>query len=946
MQNKRKSFSIFSQYFKSSYFILLFVFFISSFFFAYKVLAIDGVMNGKTITGATDNYLFWLQTYDKSTSPYYFDKFFINKEGGVGVGKINPTQALDVFGGAQFSDKVYGSSPGGSQTLALTTVEYVNAVAGGAVSGVGLWNKDGNNIYNANTANVGIGTNSPSQKLDVTGSIALSGLEIMRLPNQSTLTGSLIYGTGGSSLVNTTSADGRYNTLIGIDAGSSLTTATANTALGHKAGEKSTTGSFWTAIGREAGQNNTTGNNWVALGSQAGQNNTTGSHWTAIGPLAGNANTIGDSWISVGTGAGNSNVTGSEWIAIGYSAARFNTGGEKWVGVGAGAGYASTTGGEWTAIGNRAGFSNTTGNRWTALGYLAAQNNTTGGFWTAVGGGAAFFNSTGSNWTALGVQSGFGNTSGSNWTAVGYSAGEYLANGTTRASSFNNSVYIGANTKVGVNGASNENVFGYDAIGSGSNSVTLGNDSILKTILKGSVGIGVASPSQKLDVSGGAQFSDRVYGVTPGDSQTLALTTVEYVNTVAAGAVPGVGLWTKNGNDIYNSNIGNVGIGTNSPSSLVTIANNNWISAINSAGSGAINMFKLNANNQIEVGAPLLIGPLEFAANSGLVSFLDMPITASSPSGTPHGYAMKIDGNNIITSYAESNGSGGINNARVGIGTATPGAKLEISGEMNPALKLTSSSSSAYNVTLQALWNASHQMSLSVQGAEILGRYAANTALMTGNVGIGKTNPTYKLDVVGGARFTMLADGISPGEGQTSALTTVGYVNSLNASKLSISGGTMTGDLNMGTTHNIVGVNKITAATVDPLYRINGINYSTFAPSVVGGVKEEYTGRLEIAKKNTNDEYEAIIDFSKQVKGSDLWVFRRVVDYGPENIEVLISPQGSFANTYYKIEGEKIIIRADRPVNVSYRLTAKRHDWRNWPTKAIDQEETPSFVID
>lgn len=173
-------------------------------------------------------------------------------------------------------------------------------------------------------------------------------------------------------------------------------------------------------------------------------------------------------------------------------------------------------------------------------------------------------------------------------------------------------------------------------------------------------------------------------------------------------------------------------------------------------------------------------------------------------------------------------------------------------------------------------------------------------------------------------------------------LATVEYVKGL---ALPISGGSMTGDLNMGT-NNIFAVNKITAATVDPLYRIGGINYSTFAPSVVGGVKEEYTGRLDISKRNSSGEYEAIIDFSKQVKGSDLWVFRRVVDYSPENIEVLISPQASFASTYYNIEGEKIIIRADKPVIVSYRLTARRHDWRKWPTKAIDQEETPSFVID
>jgi Flp pilus assembly protein CpaB len=40
------------------------------------------------------------------------------------------------------------------------------------------------------------------------------------------------------------------------------------------------------------------------------------------------------------------------------------------------------------------------------------------------------------------------------------------------------------------------------------------------------------------------------------------------------------------------------------------------------------------------------------------------------------------------------------------------------------------------------------------------------------------------------------------------------------------------------------------------------------------------------------------------------------------------------------------VLKADRPVEVSYRLTAKRFDWKEWPTKAIDQNEKPGFIID
>jgi len=52
-------------------------------------------------------------------------------------------------------------------------------------------------------------------------------------------------------------------------------------------------------------------------------------------------------------------------------------------------------------------------------------------------------------------------------------------------------------------GDSNETVIGYAAIGNGSNSVTLGNDSVTKTILKGNVGIGTASPTAYLHLKAG-----------------------------------------------------------------------------------------------------------------------------------------------------------------------------------------------------------------------------------------------------------------------------------------------------------------------------------------------------------------------------------------------------------------------------------------------------------
>ncbi len=180
------------------------------------------------------------------------------------------------------------------------------------------------------------------------------------------------------------------------------------------------------------------------------------------------------------------------------------------------------------------------------------------------------------------------------------------------------------------------------------------------------------------------------------------------------------------------------------------------------------------------------------------------------------------------------------------------------------------------------------------------------------NVGIGTTNPgvNKKLHVVGNTYI----DGGLEVKGEVTA-------DSMN--------------INPG---------KLTVGTIDPLYQIKGINYSTFASALVGGVTEEIVGRIKLAERVGN-EYQAVIDFSKEAEGSDLWVWYQVVDFNRNNVEVIMTPYGKLANTYYYIDGQKLILRADQSVEVSYRFTAKRFDWRNWPTKAQDQQERPSFII-
>jgi hypothetical protein len=259
------------------------------------------------------------------------------------------------------------------------------------------------------------------------------------------------------------------NTSFGENSLSSITTGDYNSAFGMSCLEFNTTGGGNVAVGISALRENTTGSNNTTLGVNGLYSNTTGSSNTAIGSTALFANTTGGSNTAIGQSTLSENVNGS-----------FNT-----------------------AIGRSTLSANSTGLRNTAIGYLSLSTNTTG-----------------NDNTAIGVDSLTANLSGSKNTALGQLAGRYFGTN-SELTNATNSIFLGVQTRALVNNSNNEIVIGYDAVGAGNDTITLGNVNIVRTVLRGVVANTTAYTVSTLPT--GAR-GDRAYvtdALTPTSLETL-----------------------------------------------------------------------------------------------------------------------------------------------------------------------------------------------------------------------------------------------------------------------------------------------------------------------------------------------------------------------------------------------------------------------------------------
>ena len=204
------------------------------------------------------------------------------------------------------------------------------------------------------------------------------------------------------------------------------------------------------------------GNNNSFAGQNAGNllNITAGTN-TGFGKNSQLVNISGGANTSMGASSLEALVTGNENTAIGINSMLLLNGGNRNVAVGADS--LSTA---------------TTGNGNTAIGHNSLGNTTT-----------TFFN------TAVGEESLANITTGTTNTGIGNKAGKFTSDGTTANATGNYSVFIGDSAKAQANAQNNQIVIGYNTIGNGTHTATIGNSTTTALHVGGNnAGIVLKSP--------------------------------------------------------------------------------------------------------------------------------------------------------------------------------------------------------------------------------------------------------------------------------------------------------------------------------------------------------------------------------------------------------------------------------------------------------------------
>ncbi len=660
---------------------------------------------------------------------------YIASSGYVGIGTTNPSAKLTIKGDSNQSTSDF-TLLNGDDTIGLE-IRAGNTNKGNIFIGKDVGNSTVD-FYSSN--NTAIGNQSFYKNTYGNSNTALGNQSLY-----SNVNGDSNTALGNSSLYNNTY--GSKNIALGSESLYSNIGGDKNIALGNQSLYSNINGDSNLALGIKSLYNNISGNQNIAIGELSLEENISGNNNIAIGIGSLKRNTIGNKNIAIGNGTLVGNTSGNSNIAIGTGSLVGNTSGNSNIAIGTGSLMNNAEGSENTAFGNYSLTNNTIGELNTAMGSGSLGGNITGTYNTAIGGYSLTTNIGGTQNTAIGTGSLMNNANGSDNTAVGAMS---LLNITTGS----NNTVLGSNSLLNGTNLNSNIAIGYQAgylLGIGSSNIFIGNDIgasgdydnslyighgtnpiIFGNLANGNIGIGTTNPSKKLDVIGDASISTNltIGGslVSVGSTNLVTNLNAQYLGGIGASEFVGIG---QTAPFIYTATNG------------LTLASNQFklggeLTETTRLNIGSTEVLYISSTGLIGIGTTNPTNTLKVFNSTAGIESAPLIVQQGIAYASPYTQYIQTWKNSAGTNVAHMRADGSLttNNNKSTIYQATGTGSTTI-----PVFSNSSANAGIYfpsTTNLGFVTNRTERMKITD----------------TGLIGIGTTNPIYKLDVIGDASIS------------------------------------------------------------------------------------------------------------------------------------------------------------------------------------------------